>query len=665
MRTALILLLCTFSSLPTFALDTKISQSQAIVIELHDSKGKGDIRPVRVRDADSKKIAQISVRKQKANAQVWDGFFIIQFFKGDTAPRTLEFYGLDRNPYYAYAATETNVQKIFLFGSADEMAKFVAKDTEARAKAAQVATATSNKAEVYSPEKVAQMQKQVREQIRVQEQAQISIEEQQAKKRAELLAEQEKLSIAEKQKKKQKALDLVQQADTLYQNQDYKGAEKLYSEASELDPENDSYLYRYGVALYKTDDYNKSLATLSIAEVSSEQTTERDYFVALNHLKLKDYDKALKKLGEVRDENDPNISPAAAFFAGTIEYQKQKYPDARKNMEYVLDNSKDPQLDKAADDMLEQIDRMENFYASKNERYRFSFFIGPVYDQNVLNLAVNNIATDVQAYRVNYGASALGVWYRTPTSDLGTQLAVSDYYSTNTKFQGDAVLQTADPLEFAFTVPFHKEFAMKDRSLNWELLPTLKSLYMSPTGGTRTEIIRSTGLTTTLATPIKRDLYLSGKLEFFSDKSYLDISTSDDDQTGTKYGITITPTKLLDLKGEKSISTDVSYLVNNTEGKNYRYKRIGLGVAYSFPTFWRSNSSVRLDYGSQNYGEASTTRTDTTFALTGILTKELTKRWNLTTTLQYTTANSEVELYKYNKLMVMGLFTYTLSIMDK
>lgn len=664
MRTALILLLCLFSYLPSFALDAKISQSQAIVIELHDPSGKGDIRPVRIRDVDSKKIAQISVRRQKANPQVWDGFFIIQFFKGDTAPRTLEFYGLDKAPYFAYAATETNIQKISLFGSADELAKFVTKDVEAKAKAAQVQTATANKAEVYSPEKVAQIQKQAREQVRAQEQAQISIEEQQAKKRAELLAEQEKLSIAEKQKKKQKALELVQQADTLYQKQDYKGAEKLYSEASEIDPENDSYLYRYGVTLYKTDDYNKSLANLSIAEVPADTMVERDYYVALNHLKLKDYDKALKKLGEVRDENDPNISPTAAFFAGTIEYQKQKFPEARKSMEFVLDNSKDPQLDKAADDMLEQIDRMENFYASKKEKYRFSFFLGPVYDQNVLNVAANNLATDVQAYRINYGASALGVWYRTPTSDLGTQLSVSDYYSTDTKFQGDAVLQTADPLELMLTVPFHKEFAMKDRSLNWELLPTFKSIYMSPTGGTREEIIRSTGVNTTLAMPLKRDLYLSGKIEFASEQSYLD-SSEDDDQTGTKYGVTITPTKLLDLKGEKSISADVSYLVNNTEGKNYRYNRWGVGLSYGFPSFWKSNSSLRLDYGSQNYGEATTSRTDTTVALSGTLIKELTKNWNLTTTLQYTTANSEVELYKYNKLMVMGLFTYTLSILDK
>ncbi|WP_413612904.1 tetratricopeptide repeat protein [Bdellovibrio sp. HCB-110] len=664
MRSTLIILLSLLLNLSAFALDTKISQSQAIVVELHDPSGKTDVRSIRVRDFDSKKMAQISLKRQRANPRVWDGFFVIQFFKGDTAPRTLEFYGVDKNPYFAYVTSGTNIQKISLFNSSDEMARFIAKDVEAKASDIQ-AKATANKAEVVSPVKMAQIEKQVREQVRVQEQAQISIEEQQAKKRADLLEQQEKLSQAEKQKKKEKASVLVKEADVLYQNQDYKGANRLYSDATELDPENDSYFYRYGVTLYKMDDYNKSLATFSIAEVPADKTLERDYYIALNHLKLKDYDKARKEFVEIREENDPAISPTASFFAGTIEYQQQKFPEARKSMEYVLDNSNDPQMDKAADDMLEQIDRMENFIASKKERYRFSFFIGPVYDQNVLNLASNNIATDVQAYRVNYGASALGVWYRTPTSDLGTQLAVSDYYSTNTKFQGDATLQTADPLEFTLTIPYHKEFATKERSLSWELLPTMKSIYMAPTGGTREEVIRSVGLSTTLATPIKRDLYLSGKLEAFSDTSYLATSSSDDDQTGNKYGITITPTKLLDLKGEKSISADVSYLVNNSEGKNYRYNRMGLGVSYGFPTFWRSNSVVRLDYGSQNYGEASTSRTDTTIALTGILTKELTKNWNLATTLQYTNANSEVEFYKYNKFMVMGVFTYTLSILDK
>ncbi|HEY1078729.1 MAG TPA: tetratricopeptide repeat protein [Bdellovibrio sp.] len=662
MKSSLLVLLCILVCSSAWALDTKISQSQILQVELLDQASNVEVKNIRVRDVDSQKIAQLSLKKRKDNARVWSGFFVIQFFKGDNAPRTLEFFAQDK-PFLTYVQEGARVQRVLLFTSAQDHAKYIEREALLRAndpaKKTEVVTKTS------TPVSQAVIEQQVREQVKSQEQMQISIEEEQAKKRAEQVARLEVMSKEEKRRKQAQAQSLVQKADELYQKQDFDSAADNYEKATELDPENDSYYYRYGVSLYKSNEFNKSLAALSIADVNQDQAVEKDYYIALNHLKLKDYDKALKKLKDVQDENDPNISPTAAFFAGTIEYQQQKFPAARKSIEYVLDNSKDTQMDKAAEEMLEQIDRMETFYASKNEKYRFIFFAGPVYDQNVLNVATNNVATDVQAYRVNYGASALGVWYRSATSDLGTQLSVSDYYSTDNKFQGNATLQTADPLEFAFTVPFHKEFVTKDRSYNWELVPAIKSIYMSPSGGTRSEIIRSSGLSTSLATPLRRDWYVSAKIDVFVDQSYLTTTSSDDDQSGKRYSVSVTPTKLLDLKGEKSISTDISYLINQTDGKNYRYNRVGFGVTYGFPGWWKSNASLRAEYAMQSYGEATTTRTDNTAMVTASMSKDLTKRWNLATTLQYTMAQSELETYKYNKLMAMGIFTYTLSILDK
>lgn len=668
MKAALIFLLSFVLAVPSFAIDTKIAQSQVIVVHLHDAKATGDVQTVRVRDVDSNKIAQISLHPNKANPKIWSGFFVISFFKGDTAARTLEFYGLGKTPYYTYVSGTETVQRVNLFENSDQMASFITRDVEAKAKAAAKAAsavADKKKAEVFSQEKMVQIQKQVREQVRVQEQVQVSLEEQQAKKRAELLEQQQKLSQAEKKRKQDEAAALVKKADAQYVKQNYVAAEKLYSEAIELDPENESYFYRYGVSLYKTENYNKSLVTLNMAEVDADKLLEKDYYLALNQLKLKDYDKALKALVEIREENDPNLSPTASFFAGTIEYQQQKFPEARKSMEYVLDNSKDPQMDKAAEDMLDQIDRMENFLASKKERFRFTFFTGPVYDQNILNVASNNVATDVQAFRANYGASALGYIYKGLNSDLAAQIAVSDYYSTNTSFQADATLQTADPLELALTLPYHLEIAGKSRSYNLEVLPSYRTIYMSPTGGTRSELLRTTGVTTTLAAPVKRDLYLSGKLEYSIDTSLATPATENDDQSGNKYALTITPTKLLDLKGEKSLSTDISYIMNQAKGKNFRYQRMGLGVSYSYPTFWKSTGTLRGDYANQSYGEADTARTDSTMTFTYSLNKDLTKKWNMGATAQYTLANSEVELYKYNKLMLSALFTYTHSILSK
>lgn len=645
-----------------YAIDAKISQAQLLTVELHDSVQGSDVRTIRVRDVESQKMAQLSLNRQLGDAKVWSGFFVIQFFKGDTSSRTLEFVGVNNTPYFAYVA-DSRAQKVLLFESTDQMAKYLAKNVQK----AQEVIAPPQKAvaEVISPAKVAEIEQKVREQSRVQEVVQISLEEKLAKEKAELLERQAQLSAQEKQNKKNKAAELITEADSFYKEQNYEKASDLYAEATALDPENETYRYRHGVSLYKTGDYNQSLAALAVAEITEENILERDYYVALNHLKLKDYDKAEKKFNEIKDENDPVLSPTAAFFAGNIEYQKQKYPEARKNMEYVLDNSKDPQLDRSAEEMLEQIDRMENFIASKTEKYRFSFFAGPVYDQNVLNVATNNVATDVQAFRLNYGASALAVWHRTVNSDLGTQIALSDYYSMTTKFQPDATLQTADPMDVTFTVPYHREISLSDRVMNWELLPTYRSIYMSPTGGARNEVIRSMGASTTLASALTRDWYLSTKLDFFIDQSFLVVNSDDDKQSGNKYSLTISPTKMLNLKGDQTLTTDISYLINNSDGKNYRYQRMGLGLAYGFPAFWSSNGMVRADYATQAYNEATQGRTDTTMSLTGSLNKELAKRWNLATTLQYSIADSEVATYKYDKLMVMSVITYTMSILDQ
>lgn len=671
MKTPLLILLCILISSSVFATDTKISQSQGVTVELIDNSGRSEREiPVRIRDVESQKMAQITLLRSKGNEQIWEGFFRIQFFRGDSGLRVLEFLGRERVPYFVYFVTDGNLQKVKLFSTKESLEKYMKSDVDLASPQAVVSLPTEARQVAFpappsiAPSTTPSVASQPSTPVKV-EAPKVSAEELEARRRAKMLEEEAKLSQVQKEKNRATAEALANKADVLYQKRNYAGAKKLYVEALELDPDNHTYLYRYGVALYKTQDYSQSLVNLSIAEVPENLLLERDYYIALNHMKLKDYDKALEEMIEIREENNPELSPTASFLAGTMEYQRQSFPAARKSMEYVLDFSKDPQMDKAAEEMLEQIDRMESFLASKKEKYRFTFFMGPIYDQNVLNMALNNESTDVQAIRANYGATALGIWQRSMTSDFGTQLAVSDYYSNNTKLQGDATLQATDAMQIELSFPFHQEIATASRNLSWEVLPSVKSIQMSSAGGAREEVIRSTGASTTLAAPLSHDYYLSGKLDVSSDTSYVSTSTGDDSQSGSKYSLTLSPTMLLDVKGERSISTDLSYLLNNAEGKNFRYSRLGVAVSYTAPVFWSSTGILRFDYANQNYGEASSPRADVTYSLSGTLNRKLSKSWNFMSTLQYTVANSDIETYKYNKFMLMGLFTYTLSVQSK
>ena len=652
-----------------FAKENKISQSQAIMVELRDPTSEAEDQQIRVKELESGKITQLSLAKDPSAPQLWTGYFVIQFFKGDNSTKTLDFQTQSGETFFANISQEKSVQKVILFKTPEELALYEAGIAEEKQKAAekiiakqiQVARPKTTTTPI-NKEKIEQL---VRQQGLLQETTQLSLEEAQTKKRLALLEQQRKLSEEAKKKKKEDAAKLVANADDLYGKKRYKDAEKLYAQAVDLDPSEESYYFRYGVSLYKIGNYNKSLATLSLADVDSRESLEKDYYIALNNLKLKNYDKALKQLVDIREEKSPELSPIASFFAGNIELQQQKFPEARKSMEYVLDNSKDPRLDRSAEAMLEQIDRMENYYESKKEKYRFSVFAGLLYDTNVLNTAENNVATDVKAWRLYYGASALAIFHRTMTSDFGAKLSFADYYSTNSSFQSDATLQAADTMDIGITLPYHLDFKAQTHAFNLEIVPGYKNIFMSPAGGAREVAIKSTEVSTTLSTPLQQDLYLSGRLDLGADQSLLATSLGDDDLSGTRYGLTLLPTQMLDLRGEKILIGEFSYLLNNAKGKNYRYQRAGLAAMVSFPTFYKGTAALRADYSLQDYKEASTPRKDTNIALTASYNKDLNKKWNMMLSLQATTANSDVASYKYNKFLATSLFTYTTSILDK
>jgi TolA-binding protein len=671
-----VLLLSTVSSFG-FAKDNKITQSQAVLVELRDPVGDETERVIRVKEVESGKVTQLTLEKDPVTPQAWSGYFAIQFLVGDGSLRTLDFINGQGESFFASISQQKSVQKVVLFKTIDELTLYEMgtgegkpKPTEETAKTSEnpVAKLSEKKIQLVpknttgpiNPEQMGQL---VRQQGRLQEATQVSLEESEAKQRMALIEEQQKLSEEQRAKEKAEAADLVQKADEAYGKRKFKESAGLYGKATKLDPTNESYYYRYGVSLYKVGNYNKSLAIMSLAEVNSEQALEKDYYIALNHMKLKDYEKARKEFIEIREENSPELSPISSFLAGTMEFQQQKYPEARKSMEYVIDNSKDPKLDKSAENMMEQIDRMEALYESQRERYRLSFFSGLVYDSNVLNVAENNISTDVKAWRLQYGASALAFLYREPGMDLGAAISFSDYYSLDSSFRGDATLQAADAMELGLSLPYHQQLKAGKKSLNLEVLPSYKNILMSVSGGTRSVVVRSAGVATTLAAPVKSDIFLSGRLDLGQDESLLATSVGDSDLSGTHYGLTVTPVKVLDVKGDYLLLGELSYTANNTNGKDNRSKRTALASSFSFPAYFKGQGSVRGDYSLQDYAEASTPRKDTVFLLTGSYTKNLTKQWNFLLSAQFTNANSEVDSYKYNKYAISSLFTYTTSIL--
>ena len=644
------------------------TETRALLIEMHGSEASPPETSVLVRDPVSQKTASIELHNLDSDPSLTQGFFSIRFFPGQQAASDLEVLDSHRNALFPLKSVQGFETKYVVFHTAAELEKYVAAQTKSEQEALLKKIKDSKNTVVDQKEKIKAAEQQVRAQEKLQEQAQMSIEQAQVQARIKQLEAEQKLSAEAKAAKKAKASQIAIQAKKKYSEQKYKEAASLFQKAAELDPESEDSYYNYGVSLYKIEEYNQSLAVLSVADAPEGHQLEKDYYLALNHLKLKSYETALKELREVREEQDPELSPMASYFAGTIEMQQQKFPQARKSMEYILDNSKDKNLDRSAEQALEQIDRLEAFYNSKRERYRFNLFGGLTYDGNVVNEATNSSATDNAGYRFNYGVNGTAFVRRTMESDLGIYAGISDYYSESTNFAPSPALQVADPQEIDFKIPYHSTWisgAQGEHSYVWDFAPMFRTITMSPSvGASRKEVIQSYGFSSTFATPYGKSFYLSARLDYTADQFYLPITSPADDETDNNYGLTLIPTWLMGLKGDKSLSTEVGYWINQSNGSNYQYQKTALAASYGFP-WGRFSNNARIDYSNSYYPLASTSRRDDITTATLSTLRPLVKdKLNLSLSLQYVNANSSLTIYQYSKFVFTSLLTWTSSILN-
>lgn len=261
------------------------ARSLTLVVVLHDKRSFQEGPSVRVKEAESGKIAQITLRKAAKIPDAWANFFIIHFSAGDRAAKTLEFFTLKDVKYLTYYRSDNKVQRVDLFHDENSLNAFIAKEeikiSEKKAKRiAGQKKVTISLAPLVSETKAAKTVvpssiEDVRQQALKQEQAKISLEEEQAKARLAQLEQQRLLSLAQKQFNDKQAADLAARGDVAYEKENYEAAEKLYAESLKIAPDNDAVYYKYGVSLYKTENYLKSLANLSLADVSDSAALEK------------------------------------------------------------------------------------------------------------------------------------------------------------------------------------------------------------------------------------------------------------------------------------------------------------------------------------------------------------------------------------------------------
>lgn len=652
---------------------------QVIFIEFHLVKSVGDYLPIIVRQGKDGPVAQLRLQPQPSHPNVYEGSFSIEFRTGAAIPlRELEFSDPQGNELYA-AVHQTRFQRRYrLFGNANLRDRFKAtlppdeapvargaapgKPVTAEAKPV-VAPAKPQVVDLKALEEERKRQEEARRlEERRQEEERLQTELREVQRREQLRLEQERMSAAQRAKRKAEAKVLGESALAAYRANDNEKAARDFSKAAELDPDNDSYYFQYAVTMYRLEDYNRSLALFSLADGPGVDSVEKEYYIALNHMRLREFDKALKGFQEVQAEKESELSPVAAYFAGTLLFQSEKYPEARQSFEYVLDHSKDPKMDNEAERMIEEINRIENYLASAKEIFRVGLNMGLIYDTNIMNMSTENLATDVAGFRANYGASLTGHLVRTRKHNLSLQLGVSDLYSVNSKFKGDATLQATDALQMSATLPYQWDFEIGERSNTFMLTPTYKTLALAIEEGKRSTIMTSTGASLSWSLVVSGSWISQVSMESAADAFSLEVTDPNNDQSATRLMLSTTQTRLLHPSGNELVSFDLGTTSNAARGINQRYRNVALGVTYLRPGPWKSPVSFRVDYTNQVYPESLENRKDTLMNLSVSHIKSFNPRWTLVSTVMGTNSQSTQDSSTYNKFMASAALSYSLGI---
>lgn len=485
---------------------------------------------------------------------------------------------------------------------------------------------------------------------------QMALDEQ---KRVEQLRTQ-KLSAEETAKRTAQAKKVAASAMAAFQAKNFAESEKLFKQASDLDPTNRTYFFQYGVALYQTEKYNDSLVAFKMADDASVNALEKKYYVGLNHMKLKEFKESIDQFDQIEKANDPALSANAGFYAGLIEFSRENYADAKKHFEYTLDHSSNnAELDSQAESYIEQIAAIQQFEEERKTKFLFNINLGEQYDSNVLFAPTGDPSgtkTDKAGWRTLLMASAAYRPVYSQRHELSFSLNYIDMYTLNDKFKGSADLQKADPAVIGLSVPYKFKLATYQLALT----PGTETINMDTTGEASRKPILTSNFVKADNTFIVSENYFSNlNLEWRTDNS---LPTGSDDSDATKMTVASVNTFFVDKKKTVAWIGDIAYQTNNAQGDDAKYTRLELGVGYLTPIGWESILMSRLAWASQVYPDGVLDRKDTNIGLTLAASKPFSAKFSASLIGTYNQNASNVDANKYDKYSLMTLASWNFGL---
>lgn len=479
------------------------------------------------------------------------------------------------------------------------------------------------------------------------------LEDDEKRLQAERLKAMKELDEKKRAERQARAKSLAEEAMALYQKEKFAEAEDKFRQSTEIDPETLSYHFQYGVTLYRTDKYNQSLVFLNLAQGPTVSPSERQYYIALNHLKLKEYDQAYKEFIELKAKNERNLSPASAFFAAVIDYQKENYDSAKNLFEYVVDTSEDPKLDQQAETYIEQIANIKKFQELQKKKIFVTANLGLVYDSNILAMNLANAPTNLNGFRGAYGGS---VEYRalyTASHEFSGIVSLNDTYSLSAQFRPDSTLQNADALAINVKLPFKWKGVTGGKPFQLTVTPYFETIQLNAdTVGLRETILNSSALSLEQTLVMSDSWFSNYLLEYRRDVSLIAAANDDENQTANKIQIYTTQTFFRDAKKSTAWVLELGHTPNNAAGRNQVYRKSDVAVSYFLPIKENIIWNNRLAFYSSQYSEHTTGRTDTNIGFSSSIRLPINDALSLNLAASYNKNTSTVSSSTYDKLTV-------------
>ena len=441
----------------------------------------------------------------------------------------------------------------------------------------------------------------------------------------------------------------------------YIEAMSQFDDAVSADPNNTSYYYQYAVSLYKSDEFNKSLVYLKMAKGHDVDSVERDYYLGLNHFKLKEFNESNLAFSQVVASHNATLAPSAEFYQGVLGIQEKKWDVARDHFQSVIDTSKDPELDKRAESYLDQIIRLQRYEKERARKWQISATVGESYDSNILQS--NNYVLDqgTASNSAGYRSLLMGSGRYRPlyneTHEFAVQADVLTMYSTSDKFKYSQTNRNADPTIASISAPWTYKGLVLNHGYKFDLVPAYESDWMSLENNTQKQILSSYYVDFNNLFVVNEKWFVNYNIELRKDNSKLDSSTGDNNANALKVKFTLASLYMMNDAKNKIITTDASYTSNGADGSNQIFDRWDASIGYIQPTWWNTTANAKLSYYYLNYPQAAPGRSDNDVALNLGATKPLSDIYNVGLLAGYSNNSSDVRADIYNRFSVLLTFS--------